>query len=169
MKIEIFEFSKIFARVFPIFGAMSPPLGELISKVEWFFWSRFFCASMSVSELYGKNCLGDVATVYNPEKDLNFFSWQIFPEASIHLPGEREMVANNIVVPLPLISKFWARLFTRNPSLKYRGTLRRMFFAFHAQLHFFLPYRISNVLGTFNGSKRHQNISFRAGKWTFTL
>ena len=92
MKIEIFEISKIFARVFPIFGAMSPPLGELISKVEWFFWSRFFCASMSVSELYGKNCLGDVVTVHNPEKDLNFFSWQIFPEASIHLPGEREMV-----------------------------------------------------------------------------
>ena len=51
---------------------------------------------MSVPELYGKNCLGDVATVYNPEKDFGFFSLQIFPEASIHLPGERELICGDL-------------------------------------------------------------------------
>ena len=42
-----------------------------------------------------KNCLGDAATVYNTENDLNYFSSQIFPEASIHLPGEREVLMLN--------------------------------------------------------------------------
>ena len=38
-----------------------------------------------------KNCLGDVAAVYNPENVNNFFPLQIFPEGSIHLSGEREL------------------------------------------------------------------------------
>ena len=80
-----------FGRVLHHFLPMPPTLGELISKQEWFFWSRFFCASMSRPIVNRKNCLGDAAMVYNTENDLNYFSSQIFPEASIHLPGEREL------------------------------------------------------------------------------
>ena len=33
---------------------MSPPLDELFSKMEWYFWSKFCCASRSILVFYGK-------------------------------------------------------------------------------------------------------------------
>ena len=80
-----------FGRVLLHFLLLPPTLSELISKLKWFFWSRFFCASMSRPIVNRKNCLGDVAAVYNPENVNNFFPLQIFPEGSIHLPGERDL------------------------------------------------------------------------------
>ena len=81
-----------FGRVLYHFLPMPPTLGELISKLEWFFWSSFFCASMSLPTANRKKCLGDVAMVYNLENIISKISFQIFPRAQPHLPGERELL-----------------------------------------------------------------------------
>ena len=74
-KIKIFDFSKfslnfrenifrkIFGQVLSIFWSSALTLTELISKLECFFWSRFFCGTRYTLVVYGKNCLGDVAAV----------------------------------------------------------------------------------------------------------
>ena len=51
----------------------------------------FLCYKVYSSSLW-KNCLGDVATVFNPEKYFGDFSLEIIPGAPPHLPGERELV-----------------------------------------------------------------------------
>ena len=51
---------------------------------------------MSVPELYGKNCLGDVATVYNPEKKFGFFSllkFNYFAHIWDHLRSDNDIEA----------------------------------------------------------------------------
>ena len=51
-----------------------------------------------------KNCLGPVTTVLAVEKDFGFFSLQIFPRASQHLPGEREVFIASMHLPVILES-----------------------------------------------------------------
>ena len=61
--------SDIFEEFCQIFGHSALPLSELISKVESSFWLQFFFVLQRYTlVVYGKNCLGDVATVYNSEK-----------------------------------------------------------------------------------------------------
>ena len=97
-KIENFDFSKfslifrkiffrkMFGRISPILHGRSPRLSELISKVEWFFCSRFFCASRSIQVVLGKNCLGLRGARSAAVVEQVFFSWGIFPrERSTYL------------------------------------------------------------------------------------
>ena len=39
--------------------------------MEYCFWSRFFCATRYTLVVYGKNCLGDVAKVFNSENSIS--------------------------------------------------------------------------------------------------
>ena len=84
---------------------------------------HFFCATRYTVVVYGKNCLGDVATVFNPEKYFGDFSLEIIPGAPPHLPGERE------VGPLDWTICKKNRIFARNqlwpPSGEFltRGSL----------------------------------------------
>ena len=90
---EIFiEFSRkyFFGNVwsnFPILHGRSPRLSELFSKLEWYFCSRFFCATRYRLVVYGKNCLGRRGARSAPVVERLTFSWRIFPEALSHLPG----------------------------------------------------------------------------------
>ena len=47
-----------------------------------FFLIQFFCATRYTLVVYGKNCLGDVATVFNPEKYFGDFSLEIIPKSA---------------------------------------------------------------------------------------
>ena len=59
------------------------------------FLSSFFCASMSRPIVNRKNCLDDVAKVFNPEKYFDFFFVSKISENRFHLPGERDLFKHN--------------------------------------------------------------------------
>ena len=63
----------------PHFWRMSPRLSELFSKLEWYFCSRFFCATRYRLVVYGKNCLGLRGARSAAVVEQDFFSFQIFP------------------------------------------------------------------------------------------
>ena len=85
-------FRKIFGRICPILQDRSPCLSELISKLGWFFCSRFFCTSRSIQVVLGKNCLGLRGARSAAVVEQVFFSLGIFTEGTFHLPGERELI-----------------------------------------------------------------------------
>ena len=103
-KIENFHFSKFslnfrrkyfwdfFGRISPILHGRSPRSSELISELECFFWSRFFCASMSVLVVYEKNCLGITGAINNVLFQNHFISLRFLPWEASHLPGPREVL-----------------------------------------------------------------------------
>ena len=64
---------------FPHFARMSPRLSELFSKLEWYFCSRFFCATRYRLVVYGKNCLGTIDAINNYTFEVFTFFLRIFP------------------------------------------------------------------------------------------
>ena len=76
----------IFWRVLSDFWSSALRLSELIFKVECCFCSSFFCATRYTLVVYRKNCLGDLAKVFNSENSIYKISLQIFPNlASTYL------------------------------------------------------------------------------------
>ena len=72
-------FSGFFGRISPILHDRSPRLSELFSKLEWYFCSRFFCATRYRLVVYGKNCLGRRGARSAPVVEQITFSSRIFP------------------------------------------------------------------------------------------
>ena len=69
---------------------MSDLLGVSIeNRKVWYFLQggmlfliQVFCATRYTLVVYGKNCLGDVAMVYNHEKYYSHFALQILPKSA---------------------------------------------------------------------------------------
>ena len=75
--------------------------------------------------LYGKNCLGDVAKVYDIEKYVGDLSFQILPEAPPHLPGEREVFGGGPTAEPGLPSRCCAGVGAAIALLHSRSTVFR--------------------------------------------
>ena len=76
---EIIIFLECFCRISPILHGRSPRLSELFSKLEWYFCSRFFCATRYRPVVYEKKCLGRRGARSAPAIEQTHFSLRIFP------------------------------------------------------------------------------------------
>jgi len=76
---------------------------RLLCRV-WVNWSHgsqgrmknmFYFSTSLYIVIIRKKCLGPVAIVSATEKQYGLFSWQIFPRAPQHLPGERDLLLDS--------------------------------------------------------------------------